>query len=122
MEHPEDLGNASRWGENIKPASIWQPLPIQSWVRQGRALTGAFYQCEFGASSPKPTRVLIPISPVSSLILSRVCRFFPQTHATKDLSLGIRKTSQGEFATAAAAAYTHQRWILGWLIIYFKPF
>ena len=61
LEHPEDLGSTARWGDDIRPASIWQLLPIRNWVQQGLAFSGAFYQCELGAPSPKPTRLLTGI-------------------------------------------------------------
>ena len=58
LEHPEDLGATKRWGPHSRPASIWQLLPIQNWVRSGQVFSGAFFQCHLGARSQKPTRLL----------------------------------------------------------------
>ncbi|CAK9053652.1 Uncharacterized protein SCF082_LOCUS29213 [Durusdinium trenchii] len=118
LEHPEDLGSTARWGEEIRPASIWQLLPIRNWVELQQVFTGAFYQCEFGAPSPKSTRLLTSIQAVVDDIFPGLPTFSTRSqyqgplpghcqcgrvHATL-----IRKTAEGEFATSAAAAYPPQ--------------
>lgn len=75
LEHAEDLGSTARWGDDIRPASIWQLLPIVNWVRLGQAFSGAFYQCEFGAPSPKPTRLLTDIQSLVQDIYSGMPEF-----------------------------------------------
>lgn len=115
LEHPEDLGGTSRWGNRIRPASIWQLLPVRNWVDQSTAFSGAPYQCEFGAPSPKPTRLLTSIESLVSELFLGLPVFSSQSVYQGPLpgrcrcggthqSL-IRKTQQGDFATTAAAAY-----------------
>eukprot|EP00435_Cladocopium_sp_Y103_P068191 s408_g31.t1 len=55
FEHPEDLGLTS---SGDRPASVWQLEEMRSFVLERGAFTFAIYQCHFGASSPKPTRLL----------------------------------------------------------------
>lgn len=66
LEHPEDLGATPRYSPGMRPASIWRLLPIRSWVAANQAYSGAFFQCAFGASSPKPTRLLRNIVELNS--------------------------------------------------------
>ena len=54
VEHPEDLGAIH--GE--RPASIWQLDEMKKLAKHANAVTWAIHQCEFGASTTKPTRFL----------------------------------------------------------------
>ena len=53
-EFPEDLGATSTG----VPASIWQMDAFFSLLANPGVMTMALFQCEFGASSPKPTRLI----------------------------------------------------------------
>ena len=111
FEHPEDLGDSS----DMRPASVWQLLPICNWVAAGEAFSGAFFQCYFGASSPKPTRLLHNIVELNDHLwpgmpqLDAVGAYQgplpPHCGCTAPHQTLIRKTSEGAFATTAAAAY-----------------
>ena len=53
-EFPEDLGATSTG----VPASIWQMDAFFSLLANPGVMTMALFQCEFGASTPKPTRLI----------------------------------------------------------------
>ena len=53
-EHPEDLG---RTKEGQFPASVWQLREMQQAIQGAKGVTWALYQCHYGASTPKPTRL-----------------------------------------------------------------
>ena len=53
-EFPEDLGATSTG----VPASIWQMDAFFSLLANPGVMTMALFQCEFGGSSPKPTRLI----------------------------------------------------------------
>lgn len=106
IEHPEDLGQRS--GE--LPANIWQLLETRSLA----AHTWAVYQCEFRASSPKPTRF------ISSLLATATqpCNGWPLFDRWRNYlgplpsNCGHRRHAQrligkkkGHWVTAASAAY-----------------
>ena len=115
LEHPEDLGATTRWGGDTRPASIWQLLPIVSWVHAGDALTGAFYQCQLGATSPKPTRLLHNLPGLQRYLAAGLPLLdganLYQGPLPKNCNCGrrhtclIRQATDNTFATAAAAAY-----------------
>ena len=112
LAHPEDLGSTAQWGDDIRPASIWQSLPIRNWVQQGAAFSGAFFQCELGAPSPKPTRLLTSIKSLIEGTFVGLPTFSARSQYLGPLPARcqcgrvhttlIRKTSQGDFATSAA--------------------
>ena len=115
LEHPEDLGATTRWGGDTRPASIWQLLPMVSWVHAGDALTGAFYQCQLGATSPKPTRLLHNLPGLQRYLAAGLPLLdganLYQGPLPKNCNCGrrhtrlIRQATDNTFATTAAAAY-----------------
>ena len=54
LEHPEDLGTVQ--GE--QPGSIWQWHEVLDLIPRFSAVCFAIHQCQFGALTPKPTRLL----------------------------------------------------------------
>ena len=54
LEHPEDLGAI----DGIRPGSIWQWPEVHDLISHCNATCFAIQQCQFGASTPKPTRFL----------------------------------------------------------------
>ena len=54
LEHPEDLGTVQ--GE--QPGSIWQWQEVLDLIPKFSATCFAIHQCQFGALTPKPTRLL----------------------------------------------------------------
>ena len=54
LEHPEDLGTVQ--GE--QPGSIWQWQEVLDLIPKHSAICFAIHQCQFGALTPKPTRML----------------------------------------------------------------
>ena len=55
LEHPEDLGTVQ--GE--QPGSIWQWQEVLDLIPKFSATCFAIHQCQFGALTPKPTRILM---------------------------------------------------------------
>ena len=120
IEHPEDLGATSRYGPNARPASIWQLLPIKEWVKHSQALSGALFQCRFGAGSQKPTRLLHNLAAwlwsgmprLDALGLDALGRYMgplPRLCHSGRRHIGlIRRNPDNSFATTAAAAYPPQ--------------
>ena len=127
LEHPENLGAVttyrkkaqaqwfSKSHKTVRPASIWQLEEIYRLVQHEQVFTMAFHQCHFGASSPKPTRILSSLKGLSKV---GPCKW-PQL-ATDGSYCGplprqcgcgrlhdplIAKDSSGAFNTTAAAAY-----------------
>ena len=115
LEHPEDLGATKRWGPHSRPASIWQLLPVQNWVRSGRVFSGAFFQCHLGAKSQKPTRLLYNLPSLTSGLWMGLPTFTPAFAYSGPLPRScrcsrshvslIRRLPNDQFATAGAAAY-----------------
>ena len=66
-EHPEDLGKAA---DDLIPATIWQWTEILDLLLAAGAQCFAFYQCQFEAPYPKPTRVLtaLPYKPQAAVL------------------------------------------------------
>ena len=58
-ERPEDLGKAA---DDLIPATIWQWAEILDLLLATGAQSFAFYQCQFDAPYPKPTRILTTLS------------------------------------------------------------
>ena len=54
-EHPEDLGKAA---DDVVPATTWQWAEILDLLLATEAQCFAFYECQFEAPYPKPTRIL----------------------------------------------------------------
>ena len=127
LEHPEDLGAVASyriWSRrrqsrkvesSVRPASIWQLEEIRAFEKHLQVFTRAFHQCSMGASSPKPTRVMSSLQALKDLgesgwpiinqagfyagPLPRRCQCGRQHQQL------ISKDFQGNFLTAAAAAY-----------------
>ena len=59
LEHPEDLGTTA---DGHTPASIWQLPEAVALFKHENVMTFAIYQCQYGASTPKPTRFLSSIA------------------------------------------------------------
>ena len=70
-EFPEDLGATS----NGIPASMWQMQQFQDTLLFPACQTFALFQCEFGASSPKPTRFISDLQNFEGLVHQGVPRF-----------------------------------------------
>ena len=127
LEHPENLGAVTsfkkkvrqQWFQKshagVRPASIWQLQEIQALVRHKEVFSRVFHQCALGASSPKPTRILTSLPSLSSLGFQG----WPNLSADglyqgplpKNCACGVQhsqliaKGADGQFNTAAAAAY-----------------
>lgn len=99
----------------MRPASIWQLLPVRSWVAANQAYCGAFFQCAFGAASPMPTRLLHNILEFNLKLWEGMPHLDERGHylgplpsrcsCTRPHQTLIRKTTDGAFATSATAAY-----------------
>ena len=112
LEHPEDLGMAPRG----LPASLWALPEAQQLAEDTDATTVAVQQCNFGASSVRPTRFLTTLQNVASLGWTGWPRLAQKTFSYLGplplrCTCGSRrrplvgKLQSGEFVTAAAAAY-----------------
>ena len=115
LEHPENLGaTRSRPSWHIRPASIWELPEIQALV-SGEVFTQAFHQCQFGAVSPKPTRIITSLPRLRHIgypqwpNLDGKGRYLgpvPAQCACGQLHQRlIKKGSEDEFSTTKAAAY-----------------
>ena len=115
LEHPENLGAPrSRPSWHIRPASIWELKEIQALAQKG-AFTQAFHQCQFGAVSPKPTRLLTSLEGLRHIgfpqwpILDRQGRYLgpipPAYSCGRSHQRLIKHGAEDEFATTRAAAY-----------------
>ena len=113
-EHPEDLGSTV---DGQQPGSIWAVQETFDLASKTGAETVAFFQCPFGATSSKPTRMLgtVPFVDPKVLKLSRGWPRFsslgkylgplpPRCGHPKHKQL-VGRDESGEFATSAAAAY-----------------
>ena len=118
LEHPENLGSvSSRPSPTVRPASIWELQEVQSLCRPG-VFTVAFYQCQYGAKSRKPTRLLSNIPALRTIgynqwpKLDKLGRYIGPLppHCSCGFShQGIIKRSASDaFATTQAAAYPEQ--------------
>ena len=54
LEHPEDLGAV----KDEVPGTIWQWEEVHNLFAWSNGFTCAIHQCHFGASTPKPTRLM----------------------------------------------------------------
>ena len=111
FEHPEDLGVTTS-GE--RPASVWQLEEMRAFVVNGNACTFAIYQCNFGAESPKPTRLMTSLSQALSFPFQGFPTFSSQGHYEGPLPSDCTHSyhekqligkSDGAWRTAASAAY-----------------
>ena len=114
-EHPEDLGKAA---DDLIPATIWQWPEILDLLSATSAQCFAFYQCQFEAPYPKPTRVLTTLPffqhrqpPYSGLpSFSKVGAYLgplpPQcSHGGNHEPLIGKDENTGAWKTAPAASY-----------------
>ena len=118
LEHPENLGSVrSRPSPTVRPASIWELQEVKG-LRGGEVFTVAFYQCQFGAKSRKPTRILSNLQPLKSWGWTSWPRLNSQGCYVGPLPLHcacgrthqglIKRSAEDAFATTEAAAYPGQ--------------
>ena len=111
VEHPEDLGAIhGEW-----PASIWQLDEMKKLAKDANAVTWAIHQCEFGASTTKPTRFLSNIAAASEQPHQGWPQFdadvqyigpLPKQCSHKfHIKKLIGKDKSGKWATSPAASY-----------------
>ena len=106
LEHPEDLGMTA---DGHTPASIWQLPEAVTLFEYENVMTFAIYQCQYGASTPKPTRFL------SSITATGTMRFMgPPSFDSSDKYLGPlpkycghhhKQRLLGSVNTSTSAAY-----------------
>ena len=106
LEHPEDLGTTA---DGHTPASIWQLPEAVALFKHENVMTFAIYQCQYGASTPKPTRFL------SSIAATGTMRFMgPPSFDSADKYLGPlpkycghhhKQRLLGSVNTSTSAAY-----------------
>ena len=111
IDHPEDLGIVGQ----DRPASIWQLPETRSLAQDTGAYTWAIHQCEFGASTTKPTRFLSNISKAAEQRHQGWPQFDIEFHYISPLPRQcsrkfhvkklIGKDKTGKWATSPAAAY-----------------
>lgn len=128
LEHPEDLGAVATFkrkakklwfqpiASTVRPASIWQLQRLRSLEHHAKVCTRVFHQCLFGATSPKPTRILTSLQYLNTLGWTG----WPELHPATGVYQGplpyrctcgashqqlIARGSDGSFLTTAAAAY-----------------
>lgn len=110
FEHPEDLGAVD--GEH--PASIWQWQEIINMCVQCEAFSFALYQCQFGAGSPKPTRLLSNLIAAGDAPFQGLPQFDEAFNYTGPLPSSCKHSFHvkrligkvnGKWATSPAAAY-----------------
>ena len=127
-EHPEDLG-ATADGE--LPASLWGTQGTLDLAAATDAVTCAFFQCPFGATSSKPTRVLTTLTLRKPRYRVKIYEGWPKfskkgrylgplpkkcPHPFKHVPL-IGVKPQGGFNTTPAAAYPPDMcYWLAWMI------
>ena len=118
LEHPENLGSVrSRPSPTVRPASIWE-LQELTRLQGGEVFTVAFYQCQFGAKSRKPTRILSNLQPLRLWGWTSWPRLNAQGCYVGPLPLHcscgrshqglIKRSADDAFATTEAAAYPEQ--------------
>ena len=112
-EHPENLGRLAGKPPSATPASIWSWKPFLELWHSGW-WSGAFRQCDYGAPTPKPTRLFS-----SDHVFSRLANNVLPSFDDKKFYLGpvekcnhnhqvslVRQAGEtGPFRTAQAAAY-----------------
>ena len=112
-EHPEDLGRMPGGEPFATPASIWQSKEFQDLWEAGW-WSGAFRQCEFGADTPKPTRMLASDHVFACFAPNCLPQFDSDGFYTgpvercdhnHTVSLIRKPGDTGPFRTAEAAAY-----------------
>ena len=118
LEHPEQLGTA----HGLVPASIWNFQQFLDLETRQVIAQAAVFQCEFGAPTPKPTR--LASSAIAAFEDSAFGKFagphrldldgqylgpLPKQcpHGSHDQKL-IGKTASGEWKTSPSAAYPHK--------------
>ena len=110
-EHPEDLGAT----DTGTPASIWQSEEFHELLLQDGVTTFALYQCQYGATTPKPTRFIASLQPLQGSIYTGIPRFAsdgkykgplphkcPHNHGDKTL---IGMDAAGAWCTGPSAHY-----------------
>ena len=118
LEHPENLGSVrSRPSPTVRPASIWE-LQELTRLQGGEVFTVAFYQCQFGAKSRKPTRILSNLQPLRlwgwtswPRLNAQGCYVGPlplQCSCGRSHQGLIKRSADDAFATTEAAAYPEQ--------------
>ena len=110
-EFPEDLGAT----KNGISASIWQMQQFQDILVMPGSKAFALLQCEFGASTPKPTRFVTDLNCCEGNIYMGVPQFDSTWHYKGPLPLRcthdgnhsqlIGTDDQGQWKTAPAAHY-----------------
>jgi hypothetical protein len=113
-EQPEDLG-ALKSGPWIgqRPASVWQFQQHADLLQQPNVRSIAIFQSDFGASYPKPTRLLLNLSDLSEASFYQGLPSFdeqgfytgPLPKCTSATSTLKRKSSSSPFATTGTAAW-----------------
>ena len=115
FEHPEELGAVRFSRHSARPASVWQLPQVKQMVQSGIAFTFAFFQCQLGATSRKPTRFLTTV-PQLTLAMYQGWPSFSRdnfyqgplpaacTCARKHIGI-IKRHPDDTFATTAAQAY-----------------
>ena len=116
FEHPEDLGAVRSSTHRVaRPASVWQLPQMRQLGASLKVYTFAFYQCQFGASSRKPTR-FITTFPQLALAMYSGWPVFDQlsfyqgplppscTCARRHVGI-IKRHPDDSFATSLAQAY-----------------
>ena len=111
IEHPEDLGIVGQ----DRPASIWQLPETRSLAQVSGAHTWAIHQCEYGASTTKPTRFLSNILKAAQQQHQGWPQFDADFHYVGPLPKQcshkfhvkklIGKDKTGKWATSPSAAY-----------------
>lgn len=127
LEHPENLGSVrSRPSATVRPASIWE-LPEIQRLQEKDIFTVAFYQCQFGSPSRKPTRVLTNLRRLRSWGWTSWPRLNRQGCYLGPLPVNcacgrthqglIKRSAEEAFATAEAAAYPEEMDLqIGWAL------
>ena len=110
IEHPEDLGTVN--GE--APASIWQLDEMRDLQVDSQATTWALFQCVYGASTSKPTRLISNTPGIRSRFArwpkfdkdGRYCGPLPSKCPHKQhFKRLIGKDKNGQWRTAPSASY-----------------
>eukprot|EP00435_Cladocopium_sp_Y103_P048825 s2527_g14.t1 len=114
LEHPEQLGRT----QGQVPASIWDSNETAELLCDKKVRTFAFFQCQFGAPSSKPTRFLTTLGDSKSGYfglhqldedgkylgpLPAHCPHGPSSHEAL-----VGKSADGAWKTAPSAAYPAQ--------------
>ena len=114
VEHPEDLGRVGSWATGGTPASIWQTDEARSFVTNHRWSTIALHQSQYGAPTPKPTRLLFNHNAFDSMGHTGWPSFdsggrylgpLPKPTTSPGISIMRKQGDSGPFKTAATASY-----------------